>query len=196
MDRQELLQNVLALPVWDTHTHLVPDLLPAQTFWDIGHYFWFLRELQAAGYPAQPDELPEDARIDAYLRAFDTTRNTSMNWVVRHILSELYQIELTDAQSIRAADRAVRQSAADPTWPRRVVTKLSIRRICIHAREPTEFKDLPGVCAIAGARNAEQAIDNAKAGTVTLTPEEMDQMDRISRVVTDQIDENPVQWKW
>jgi aryl-alcohol dehydrogenase-like predicted oxidoreductase len=54
----------------------------------------------------------------------------------------------------------------------------------------------PGVCAIAGARNAEQAIDNAKAGTVTLTPEEMEEMDRISRVVTDQIDENPVQWKW
>lgn len=149
MDRQELLQNILAMPVWDTHTHLVPNQLAAQTFWDIGHYFWFLRELQAAGYPAQPEDLPEEARIDAYLRAFNATRNTSMNWVVRHILSELYQIELTDAASIRAADRAVRQSAADPTWPRRVVDKLSIRRICIHDREPTEFKDLPGVSSVA-----------------------------------------------
>ena len=148
MDRLELLHFILALPVWDTHTHLIPDLLPAQTFWDIGHYFWFLRELQAAGYPAQPDELPEGARIDAFLQAFHATRNTSMNWVVRHIFSELYQLELTDAASVRAADRAVRQSAADPAWPRRVVDQLSIRRICIHARQPSEFKDLPGVSAI------------------------------------------------
>jgi len=149
MDRQELRQRVLAMPVWDTHTHLVPDALPAQDFWDIGHYFWFLRELQAAGYPAQPEALPEDARIKAYLRAFNATRNTSMNWVVRHILSELYGIQLTDADSVRAADRAVRERAADPGWPRRVVTKLAIRRICVHADEPVEFANLPGVSHIA-----------------------------------------------
>jgi glucuronate isomerase len=72
-----------------------------------------------------------------------------MNWVVRQILSELYQIELTDADSICDADQAVRQSAADPAWPRRVTDQLSIRRICIHAREPVEFKDLPGVSSVA-----------------------------------------------
>jgi aryl-alcohol dehydrogenase-like predicted oxidoreductase len=54
----------------------------------------------------------------------------------------------------------------------------------------------PGVCAIAGARNADQAIDNARAGTVTLNDAELDELDRISRPVTDLIDENPVQWKW
>jgi aryl-alcohol dehydrogenase-like predicted oxidoreductase len=54
----------------------------------------------------------------------------------------------------------------------------------------------PGVCAIAGARSAEQVIDNAMAGTVTLTDEEMVEMDRISHRVTDQVDDNPVQWKW
>ena len=54
----------------------------------------------------------------------------------------------------------------------------------------------PGVCAIAGARNADQAIDNARAAEVTLTDAELDEMDRISRPVTDLIDENPVQWKW
>ena len=54
----------------------------------------------------------------------------------------------------------------------------------------------PGVCAIAGARNADQAIDNARAGAVTLTETELEELDRISRPVTDLIDENPVQWKW
>jgi aryl-alcohol dehydrogenase-like predicted oxidoreductase len=54
----------------------------------------------------------------------------------------------------------------------------------------------PGVCAIAGARNARQSTANAKAGEVTLTGAELDELDRISRPVTDLIDDNPVQWKW
>jgi myo-inositol catabolism protein IolS len=54
----------------------------------------------------------------------------------------------------------------------------------------------PGVCAIAGARNAQQSADNAKAADVTLTEAELDEMDRISRPVADRIDDNPVQWKW
>jgi aryl-alcohol dehydrogenase-like predicted oxidoreductase len=54
----------------------------------------------------------------------------------------------------------------------------------------------PSVCAIAGARNADQAIDNARAGAVTLNDAELEELDRISRPVTDLIDENPVQWKW
>lgn len=54
----------------------------------------------------------------------------------------------------------------------------------------------PGVCAIAGARNARQSADNAKAAAITLTATELDELDRISRPVTDLIDDNPVQWKW
>jgi aryl-alcohol dehydrogenase-like predicted oxidoreductase len=54
----------------------------------------------------------------------------------------------------------------------------------------------PGVCAIAGARNAQQCIDNAKAMNVALSDVELDELDRISRPVTDRIDANPVQWNW
>ena len=54
----------------------------------------------------------------------------------------------------------------------------------------------PGVCAIGGARNARQSTANAKAGEVKLTGAELDELDRISRPVTDLIDDNPVQWKW
>jgi aryl-alcohol dehydrogenase-like predicted oxidoreductase len=54
----------------------------------------------------------------------------------------------------------------------------------------------PGVCAIAGARNARQTADNARAADVTLTASELHEMDRISRPVIDLIDDNPVQWKW
>jgi len=54
----------------------------------------------------------------------------------------------------------------------------------------------PGACAIAGARNAAQACENAHAGAVSLTPEDLAEMDRISRQVTQQLDDNPVLWKW
>lgn len=49
-------------------------------------------------------------------------------------------------------------------------------------------------CAIAGARNAEQAVENAKAAQIRLEPETLEEMDRISRTVTDHLDENPVLW--
>jgi aryl-alcohol dehydrogenase-like predicted oxidoreductase len=54
----------------------------------------------------------------------------------------------------------------------------------------------PGVCAIAGARNPEQSADNAQAAVVTFSTAELEEMDRISRTVTDLLDTNPVQWKW
>ena len=52
----------------------------------------------------------------------------------------------------------------------------------------------PQTCAIAGARNAEQAEENAKAGSITLSSDERSEMDDISRGVTDLLDENPVMW--
>jgi aryl-alcohol dehydrogenase-like predicted oxidoreductase len=54
----------------------------------------------------------------------------------------------------------------------------------------------PQTNAIAGFRHAEQASDNAKAMDVTLSSEEIQQIDRIGRRVTDHLDDNPVMWKW
>ena len=52
----------------------------------------------------------------------------------------------------------------------------------------------PGTCAIAGARNVEQATLNAAAADITLSNDDLAQMDVIGRTVTDQLDENPVMW--
>lgn len=54
----------------------------------------------------------------------------------------------------------------------------------------------PGACAIAGARNETQAKENAKAASVSLASEDLAEMDRIGRTVTDELDDNPVLWKW
>ena len=54
----------------------------------------------------------------------------------------------------------------------------------------------PGTCAIAGARNETQVMENARAASVSLSSEDLAEMDRISRTVTDALDDNPVLWKW
>lgn len=52
----------------------------------------------------------------------------------------------------------------------------------------------PNRCAIAGARNAQQALANANATQVSLSEAELAEIDRIGRGVTDYLDENPVLW--
>ena len=52
----------------------------------------------------------------------------------------------------------------------------------------------PGTCAIAGARDAEQATLNARAAEVSLSASTLTQMDEIGRLVTDYLDEDPVMW--
>lgn len=54
----------------------------------------------------------------------------------------------------------------------------------------------PNTCAIAGARNADQAAQNAAAADVELSSEALAQIDRIGRTVTDRLDENPVMWEF
>ena len=52
----------------------------------------------------------------------------------------------------------------------------------------------PNACAIAGARNAKQAAENAAAADVRLTDDDLIAMDAIGRTVTDHLDDNPVMW--
>lgn len=52
----------------------------------------------------------------------------------------------------------------------------------------------PGTCAIAGARNSVQAAANARAADLALSPDDMDRLDEIGRIVTDHLDGNPVMW--
>jgi aryl-alcohol dehydrogenase-like predicted oxidoreductase len=54
----------------------------------------------------------------------------------------------------------------------------------------------PQTCAIAGARKAEQVLDNAKAVRIQLLPGDLEEIDRIGRTVTDHLDDNPVMWEF
>ena len=54
----------------------------------------------------------------------------------------------------------------------------------------------PGICAIAGARSAEQAAQNAAAANVRLSEQDLAAVDAIGKTVTDPLDDDPVMWKW
>lgn len=54
----------------------------------------------------------------------------------------------------------------------------------------------PQTNAIVGARNAEQATENAKAAEVQLSQQELEEIDAIGRIVTDHLDPDPVMWSW
>lgn len=54
----------------------------------------------------------------------------------------------------------------------------------------------PQTSAIVGARNADQAVQNAKAAEVTLMADELDEINAIGRTVTDHLDDNPVMWNF
>lgn len=54
----------------------------------------------------------------------------------------------------------------------------------------------PMTSAIVGARNAEQATQNAPAGDVEIDVDDLDAIDAIGRTVTDRLDNNPNMWQW
>ena len=53
-----------------------------------------------------------------------------------------------------------------------------------------------GVCAIAGARNEAQVRENAQAMAISLTEEDLIDMDTAGRLVTDHLDDDPVLWEF
>ena len=54
----------------------------------------------------------------------------------------------------------------------------------------------PQTSAIVGARNAEQATQNAVGGDVEIDEDDLEAIDAIGRTVTDGLDNNPVMWNW
>ena len=53
-----------------------------------------------------------------------------------------------------------------------------------------------GACAIAGARSAEQAIQNAAAAEISLSDDELVRLDEIGRLVTEHMDDDPMMWNF
>ena len=128
----DFTDTIMNLPTWDDHNHLdTSEHLCAQSFWDVGHYFWFCRELEGLGYPLKPFELPEEARAEAFITCFNKARNTSWNQMVRRSMKELYGIDLVDVKSLFALDEAIKASAANPNWQDEVCERAGVVKITL-----------------------------------------------------------------
>lgn len=88
------------------------------------------------------------------------------------------------------------------TYPRAQAALAQLRPIA--AKYDTSLGNLalawliaqPQTCAIVGARNGEQAMENAQAATLNLSPEDIAAIDAIGRGVTDGLDSDPVMWRF
>lgn len=139
MKQAEFLRALSEIPVYDAHTHLVGDALCAKDFWQIVHYFWFLREMQGAGYPEEPEAAPEEERIERFLYAYQKTRSTGMHYAVSRIFRDLYGIELIDRGSVLEAMRRVKESAGKASWAQEVAQKGHILHTVINREEHKDF---------------------------------------------------------
>ncbi|MCL2833292.1 MAG: hypothetical protein FWD78_08995 [Treponema sp.] len=146
MNKEQFINEIEKLPVYDAHTHLVGSKLCASDFWEIVHYFWFLRELQGAGYPDDYNSLTEEQRIDAFLPCFNRTKGTGMHYVVNRIFNDLYGLKITDKKSVYAAAEKVKASYADAGWARKAAAAGNIKHTVVNNEEHKNFCGLDSTC--------------------------------------------------
>ena len=146
MNREQFLYELENIKVYDAHTHLVGSKLCAADFWEIVHYFWFLRELKGAGYPENYNDLNEDQRIDAFLPAYNKTKSTGMHYAVKRIFRDLYGLEIIDKNSVYNAIEKVKASFKNAGWAREVSAKGNVRHTVVNNEEHKNFTGLDGVC--------------------------------------------------
>ena len=114
------------VPIYDVHTHLVGDRLTAHGLHDVLLYHMAVSDLYAAGcpegerltqFPGFPDEAEATARIEQALPFLHRTRNTSNSWMVRTILSDLYDwTEPVTADNWQRLNSTVVERSAQPGW--------------------------------------------------------------------------------
>ena len=135
-DTRAVTEYVMRADVFDTHTHLdESENVAAANAWDILHYFWFLRELRAAGYPAPNVRLGEADRRDAFLTAFERSRNTYWNTIVRRMLADLFECRLETPRDFDALEEKILLTSHDPEWPVAVCERIGVKNIVVGARE-------------------------------------------------------------
>lgn len=185
MQTVELIEQIIGLPVFDTHSHVNAPGRPlgARNFADLGYYFWLSQQLQGVGWKESGDL--DASAAAAYFDAFLKTENTSMNWCLRRILLDLYDITIGSPGDILAADSLIRERAASSDHVREVCRKGEIRKVTQNLETQARFPDLPELgVLVADTLNApvasflEHPSEDALGPAVTTLHETVDAMAR------------------
>ena len=126
------------VPLLDAHTHLVGGRLGARGLHDVILYHMAVSDLYAAGcpsghrlteYPGWPSDEEAHARIREAIPYLPMVRNTSISWLARLILSDLYDWnEPITADNWLRLDAIIRERADDRTWHHAILDRAKIRR--------------------------------------------------------------------
>lgn len=115
--------------------------MAARCFADLGHYFWLSQQLKGVGW--EESEVLDARAAGAYYNAFLQTENTSMNWCLRRILFDLYDLSIGSPQDILAADRVIRERAVSSTHVQEVCKKGALRYLTQNLVARARFPEVP-----------------------------------------------------
>lgn len=142
MNKEDLVQRIFELPVFDTHSHVNAPGRPiaARGFSDIGHYFWLSQQLKGVGWEA-PETLNQ-ATAEAYLDAFVKTKNTAMNWCLRRILLDLFDVTIESPKDILKADSIIQERVEASGHIGAVCEKGNIKKVVQNLESQAGFPEM------------------------------------------------------
>ena len=133
------IEEALAVtPVLDAHTHLVGGKMAARGLHDILLYHMVVSDLYSAGcpsgarltqYPSFPTDEEAARRIEVAIPFLESIQNTSIFWILKTILADLYDWRAPISRDTwKRLDAIIRERAADKAWPRGLLARMKIAR--------------------------------------------------------------------
>jgi glucuronate isomerase len=132
-----LNRQIREIEAVDAHTHINASHMAARGLHDVMLYHMVISDLYAAGCPSgqrlseDPDDAESTRRIEEAIPWLEHIENTSCSWLMRTILADLYEwTEPVTLGNWRDLDARIRDKSADPDWPREILRRAHVRRLC------------------------------------------------------------------
>ncbi len=132
-----LSERIGEMEAIDAHTHVNSSHMAARGLHDVMLYHMVISDLYAAGCPSghrlseNPGEDEAAGRIEQAIPFLEHVQNTSCCWLMRTILSDLYEWkEPITLGTWRNLDARIRSKSEDPDWPREILRRAHVRRLC------------------------------------------------------------------
>ncbi|MBI4978237.1 MAG: hypothetical protein HZC28_12195 [Spirochaetes bacterium] len=166
--KKDLFDEIMELPVWDTHTHLESSpTVCARDIWDIMHYYWFKIELEACGYPRDAEKLNEPERFEALAKAMEVSRTTYWNRLVRIMMKDLFGATIHDAASYRTANERILATAREKKRGLDILKRVHVTKVVTAAISDTDISDIREVLYVVPVfRNLNDRIIDAVANSL------------------------------